>query len=241
MDTCWPTMKLLYGLSEENYSHTFSEYRSWIQLGAARGGVSNHQLYNDILGDTSMRPELITILQWEAKTIRYNNASRYTPRGQLIHKNVHLLLRFITDAGFDNALSTYAIGLHDRLCRESLEQFFRQNLYFTPGRWSKPSSDQLRGFYTRINLIAHWVNLGYVKLEDVRDNILQSLTRQPTHYRLNSLMILLKISGATFGAYVDPSVMDHCCDFLKPTNISNQEVLPELGEVSASIFTVNIS
>ena len=54
-------------------------------------------------------------------------------------------------------------------------------------------------------------------------------------------MILLKISGATFAAYVDPSVMDRCCDLLKPTNLGKQLVLIELAEVSAPILTVKIS
>jgi len=241
MDIPWPSMKLLHDLSEENYDHKFSEYRFWVQLGAAHGDVSNHQLYNDILSDTSTRPHLIGEPWWEIKTNEYSWTEERTLRGQLIHSNVHLLLRFITDAELDSALSTYAIGLHDRLCRESLERFFKQNLDYTPGGWNGPSSEQLRGFYTRVNLIAHWVNLGYVKLEDVRDRILQSLTLQPTEYRLNSLIILLKISGATFAAYVDPSVIDRCCDLLKPSNLSGKLVLIELAEVRALVLTARIS
>ena len=239
MDTPWPSAQFLDGLSEENYDRTLSEYRFWIQLGAMRGSVSNHQLYNDILSGTSMRPEFITAPWWKVKE-GYIHApgSPCTPSGQLIHSNIHLLLRFITDAELDPALSTYAIGLHDRLCRESLEQFFRQSLYFFG---KAPCSYQLSEFYTRVNLIAHWVNLGYVKLEDVRDHILQSLTRQPTDYRLNSLMILLKISGATFAAYVDPSVMDRCCDLLKPSNLDGKLVLIELAAVRAPILTVKIN
>jgi len=242
MDTPWPSVKLLYSLSEENYDHKFSEYCFWIQLGAAHGGVSNHQLYNDVLSDTSMRPDLITVPWWKAKE-EYSYwsecpAPQCMPSGRLIHSNVHLLLRFITDAELDSALSTYAIGLHDRLCRESLEKFFRQSLNYISGA---TPSDQLRGFYTRVNLIAHWVNLGYVKLEDVRDHILQSLTRQPTDYRLNSLIILLKISGATFAAYVNPSVMDRCCELLKPSNLNGKLVLIELAEVRALVLKARIS
>ena len=238
MDTSWPLFKLLHNLSIRNYDRTFSAYRSWVELGATHGGVSNHQLDNDLLNLINTNPGWIEA-PWRG--------GQNTPRGRLIYWNADLLLRFITDAELDPTLSTYASGLHDRLCRESLEKFFGQVLDYTPGGWRKPweepTTKQLCEFYTRVNLIAHWVNLGYVKLEDVRDRILRSLAFQPDVYphQLNSLMILLKISGATFAAYVDPSVMDHCCDFLKPTNISNQEVLPELGEVSASILTVNIS
>ena len=122
---------------------------------------------------------MIKIPKWTGVAIQYNNTRQGAISGQLIHSNVHLLLRFITDAEIDPALSTYAISLHDRLCHESLEQFFRQSLGFVA---PSPDSDQLREFYTRTNLIAHWVNLGYVKLEDVRDHILQSLTLQPAVY-----------------------------------------------------------
>ena len=243
MGISWPLMKLLYGLTEENYDRTFSTYRFWVELGAARGGVSNHQLYNDILGG-STASGVITIPWWDVKTLlQYNNASYATPKGQPIHNNAHLLLRFITDAELDPTLSTYAIGLHDRLCRESLEQFFRQSLDYIPGGREEPTSEQLREFYTRVNLIAHWVNLGYVKLEDIRDHILQSLTLHPTlhHHQLNSLMILLKISGATFAAHVDPSVMDRCCNLLEQNNIITKLVPFDLAEVSAPILTIEIS
>ena len=240
MDT-WPLVRLLYYLSEGNYDYMFSAYRFWINLGPAHGGVSNLQLYNDILGSVSTRHNSITAPRWGQTTIQYNNAKQVSISGQLIHQNAHLLLRFITDAELDPALSTYAIGLHDRLCRESLEQFFRQSLDYIPGGPKEPTSGQLCEFYAWVNLIAHWVNLGYVRLEDVRDHILQSLALHPYLHQLNSLMILLKISGATFAAYVDPSVMDRCCDLLKPSNLSHQLVLIELAAVRALILTVNIN
>jgi len=240
MDTSWPLMKLVYGISEKNYDRTFSAYRFWINLGTARGGVSSDQLYNDILGSITTRHDWITTPQ-----LYYDSsiASRYVARGHLIHGGARLLPRFITDAELDPALSTYANGLHDRLCRESLDQFFRQNLDYIPGGWEGPTSEQSCEFYTRVNLIAHWVNLGYVELEDVRDHILQSLAFQPTvhAHQLNSLIILLKISGATFAAYVDSSVMDHCCDLLKPNNLSKEPVLVELAEVRAPILTVKVN
>ena len=240
MDTSWPSTRLFYDLTEENYERTFSAYRFWIEIGAAHGGMSNHQPYNDILGGASTMSSLITTPQFNYSSnsiVEYSGMRQYKPTGQLIHPKVHLLLRFITDAKLDPALSTYAVGLHDRLCSESLEKFFRQTLDYVPGG---PSSEQSPEFYTRVNLIAHWINLGYVKLEDIRDRILQSLAFQPTAhpYQLNCLMILLKISGATFAAYVDPSVMDRCCDLLKPSNLSYKAVLWELAEVRAPILTI---
>jgi len=234
MDISWPLVKLLYGLSEANYGSTFSAYRFWIELGAAHGGVSNDQLYNDILSCTTTGPDLVTLgWSWGSSTGTW----RYTATGQPIHSNAHLLLRFTTDAELDPTLSTYAIGLHDRLCRELLKQFFKQSLDYISEAEATPE------FYTRVNFIAHWINLGFVSLEDVRDRILQSLTLQPTVYphQLNSLTILLKISGATFAAYVDPSVMDRCCDLLKPSNLTaDKKVLAELAEVRALMLMIKI-
>jgi hypothetical protein len=54
-------------------------------------------------------------------------------------------------------------------------------------------------------------------------------------------MILLKISGATFAAYVDPSVMDRCCDLLKQSDLRSKLVLAELAEVRVLILTIKIS
>ena len=243
MDTSWPLIKLVYDIYEGNYDRTFSAYRFWIKLGTTRGGVSNDQLYEDILGSFAKGHSRITT-PWldRHSTIQYDNVNQNVPRGHLIHSGAHLLPRFITDAELDPVLSTYAIGLHDRLCRESLDQFFRQNLDYIPGEWEEPTSEQLCEFYTRVNLIAHWVNLGHVQLEDVRNHILQSLAfHPPVHpHQLNSLMIFLRISGATFAAYVDPSVMDRCCDLLKPSNLSFKLVPFYLAEVRAPILTVKM-
>ena len=219
-------MNLLLSLSEDNYAKTFSAYRRWIELEATRiVGVTSRKLYNDVLGGT--RPEFV-------QPPYYCRGSRGPfVLGGLIHSNVQLLLRFVTDAEQDPTLSTYSVGLHEKLCRSSFDEFFSQTLRCTP----RPTEAQLMKFYTWTNLIAHWVNLGYVKLEDVRDRILQSLTTNPTvhTHQLNALLILLKISGATFAAYVDPSVMDHCCDLLKPSNLDNKLVPPELAEVRVLI------
>ena len=239
MDTSWPSNVLLCDLTEESYERTFSAYRFWIEIGATHGGISNHQLHNDILGVASTMSNLITRPCQTNPQVVYNSVLQLGITGQLILPNIHLLLRFITDVELDSALSTYAVGLHDRLCRESLEQFFRQTLDYVPGGADSWPS---REFYTRVNLIAHWVNLGYVKLEDIRDRILQSLIFQPTvhPYQLNSLMILLKISGATFAAHVDPSVIDRCCDLLKPSNLSRKLVLFDLAEVRTPILSIEM-
>jgi len=238
----------LQDLSEENYNHTFSVYRFWIGVGAAHGGIPNDQLEADILNkmqpgsmNISPRGQIRTDVLQGPNCIRRRPLSSAhglhlpnAPSAELISNQIPLLLRFITDAELDPVLSTYAIGLHDRLCRRSLEQFFSQNLDFIPnGVVVIP--DKLCKYYTTVNLVAHWVNLGRVGLEDVRDRILQSLTFQPTvhAHQSNSLAILLRISGAAFAAYVDPLVVDHCCDVLRSNNLEGPAVATRLAEVSA--------
>jgi len=251
--------KLLHDLSEENYDRTFSAYRFWIELGAAHGGVPNDKLSTDIQNNTrpdllqasyqeltsqgNTRQDWVNSLAGQLGYIDYNMppSCLHTFSGKLIHDNVPLLLRFISDAELDPVLSTYANGLHDRWCGELLQEFFWKNLYYTPGERTIYSRD-FCAFYTNVNLIAHWINLGHVQLEDVRDRILQSLTFQPTvhPHQLNSLMILLKISGATFAAYVDPSIMDRCCDLLKPSNLGSKLVATGLAEVRTPILMLKI-
>ena len=243
----------LNNISEENYDQTFSACRFWIELGAVHGDMSNDKLYNNILGST--RPGLIQASDTEMKEDNarpdwvnpyYGRYTSYTHTtkldafcGKLIHSDVHLLLRFAGDAELDPTLSAYAIGLRDRLCRNTLEGFFNQSLRYTLSGTSK-NSYRFCEFYTTVNLLAHWVNLGYVQLEDIRDRILQSLIFQSAIYphQLHSLMILLKISGATFAAYVDPSVMDRCCDLLKLINVEGKYVAVGLTKVRASILTI---
>ena len=51
----------------------------------------------------------------------------------------------------------------------------------------------------------------------IRDHILQSLISHPKLYdhQADALIILLKLAGATFAAYADPSVVDRCFELLK--------------------------
>ena len=241
--------KLLYELSEENYDRTFSAYRFCVEVGAAHGEMPTDKLYDDILNGTrpeliqatyaelaaqnSERPDWINPFAGRSISNKFKSEEARVFSGNLIHDGVHLLLRFITDAEQDQILSKYAIGLRDRLCHYSLEGLFKESL-------SCRSSDTYvdpkvhHQFYTKVNLVAHCVNLGCARLEDVRDHILQSLTFQPTvqPHQVNALMILLKISGATFAAYADPSIMDRCCDFLK-TGGHEGKVADKLAKVRA--------
>ena len=84
-------------------------------------------------------------------------------------------------------------------------------------RENYPSSSIDGSFFVEANLIAHWVNLGYVEEAAIRNHILQSLISDQKLYdhQADALIVLFKIAGATFEAYVDPSVVDRCFDLLK--------------------------
>jgi hypothetical protein len=210
--------KLVLGLSEKNYDQTLSDYRLWMGIGVTHGWIPDDQLYNDILA--SMKPELVVPSSL-----------------QLIHSTSHLLLRFITDVGHDPVLSAYVSGTHERLCHQSLKNFFTINLGFILGG-DRPILELPR-LYTDVNFLAHWANLGYLNVEDVQNHILQSLTFKSTlrTHQVNSLGVLLKIAGATFAAYVDPSVMDRCCNTLKSANLGSIWVAAGLIKVRVLIST----
>jgi hypothetical protein len=210
--------KLVLGLSEKNYDQTLSDYRLWMGIGVTHGWIPNDQLYYDILA--SMKPESVD-----------------PPSAQVIHRTSHLLLRFVTEVGNDPVLSAYVSGTHERLCHQSLKNFFTVNMGVILG--NEVSTPELRKFYTDVNFLAHWVNLGYLNVKDVKNHILQSLTFKPTLYvyQSNSLAVLLKISGAIFAANVDPSVMDRCCDALKSANLGSTWVAAGLIKVRVLIST----
>ena len=190
--------RLVSSLSEENYEKTVFDYRFWMKIGATHGWIPDDQLHNDVWGN--MRPELV-----------YPSPSTF----HLIHPTTHLLLKFIADVEPNPDSPTRA-----QLCHSSLRGFFADNsdFYFR----TQFQQDDWRRYYTNVNLLAHSVNEGYLNLEDVRDHILQSLTLQPipSFCQLQSLIVLLKIAGATFAAYVDPPVMDRCLHLLKAGNLT---------------------
>ena len=160
---------------------------------------------------------------------------------KLIHPTAHSILRFASDAESDCILAPHNSGLQRRLSTKTLQDFFSSNLTAV---WHKglqeqapkakppqptsgfgsPQSDPLQfqdstlqSFYGDTNFIAHWTNLGYVKEVDVRNHILQSLISHPKLYghQADALIILFKLAGATFEAYVDPAVVDRCFELLK--------------------------
>ena len=98
-----------------------------------------------------------------------------------------------------------------------------------------------------VNLIAHCANLGYIEEHAIRNHILQSLISHAKVYdhQVIALAILFRIAGATFGAYVDPAVVDRCFELLKnhrfqsgassvpiQVNILSEEMFKELRQYS---------
>ena len=67
------------------------------------------------------------------------------------------------------------------------------------------------------NLVAHCANLGYIEEAAIRNHILQSLISHPILriHQLVALYVLFKIAGATFAAYVDPTVVDRCFELIE--------------------------
>lgn len=204
--------KLVSNLSEENYERTISDYRFWRGIGAMHGWIPDDQLHDDIMGNMNIR--LV-----------------HPYSQQLIHRTSRLIVQFITDVEPDSVSST-----HERLCHSTLRSFFADNLDFD----SRASLEhyELARIYTNANFLAHWVNLGCLNVEDVRDHILQSLYSRPIPhaYQLNSLYVLLKIAGATFSAYVDPVVMARCLVVLESCGL-HYSGIATLAKVGILSFT----
>ena len=126
-----------------------------------------------------------------------------------IYSTARLILRFAGDAESDPILAPHSQGLRSRLCTATLQQFYSDNLEAVKCG-AEPD-------YVVINLVAHWANLGYIEESAIRNHILQSLISHPTlhDHQAYTLIILFKLAGATFEAYVDPSVINRCFELLK--------------------------
>ena len=183
-------------LSDQNYAQSLAFYHLWFDI-----GQTYHQIPSDRIFDTI----------WSNR----GSSSAINPSdGKLIHSGAHLILRFASDVESDHILAPHAIGLQSRLCARSLQEFFNTNMGAAE---SYLNSSMNNNFFAEANLIAHWTNLGYVEEAAIRNHILQSLASHQKLYdhQADALVILFKIAGATFEAYVDPSVVDRCFDLLK--------------------------
>ena len=182
------------GLSDKNYAQSLDFYHFWLGTGRTHIQVPSDQIFDAIWNN------------------RAAGSSIDSSSCQLIHSAAHLILRFASDVQSDHILSPYSAGLESRLCAGSLREFSNNNLMI-----ARYGQDAVGGFYADVNLVAHWTNLGYVEEATIRGHILQSLISHPKLYdhQADALIILLKLAGATFEAYADPSVVDRCFELLR--------------------------
>ena len=179
---------LVRNLSEENYDRSLAQYRFWLDIGAAHGHINQDQVDSDA---------------WEIQHPKYNASP--------VHPTAHLCFRFIGDME-DHLISRSASEYHRQSCASSVAWYFEQNLDLV-----KSGHGYLLGpFLTNINFIARWANLGFVEEAAIRNHILQSLISHPRLYdhQADALIVLFKLAGATFGTYVNPSVVDRCFQHL---------------------------
>ena len=187
-------------LSDENYAQSLTFYRFWLGIGQTYHQVPPDQIYNAI---------------WNNR----GTGSIDPGQGKLIHSTAHLIVRFASDAeSDDHLLAPHTSGLQSRLSTSALKEFFSSNLRIIGG------GGTVNEFYATANLIAHWVNLGYMEEAAIRNHILQSLISHPNLYdhQADALIILFKLAGATFEAYADPSVVDRCFELLKDHKYYNE-------------------
>jgi len=199
-------------LSDQNYTQSLDLYRLWFDIGQTYYHIPRDKIFNTI---------------WSH---RATNSTINLSNGKLINSAANLILRFASDAESDPILAPHSSGLQSRLCAASLREFFRNNLREAQGG-ARPHE-----IYEDANLIAHWVNLGYVKETSIRNHILQSLISHPTlhDHQVYLLIILFKLAGATFEAYADPSVVDRCFELLKKRRLDELKFdgyHPERGEL----------
>jgi len=203
-------------LSDQNYEESFSFYRFWFDTGVAYGQISPHPIFYTI---------------WNRKS-----TGSIDPRsGKLIHPTAHSILRFVTDAESDQIFAPHVSGLRSRLCTSTLQEFFNTNLEGVRGREGNMTWSGETNFYTGVNLVALWANVGCVEEAVIRNRILQSLISHPKLYdhQADALIILFKLAGATFEVYADPSVVDRCFERLKG-HYGHDTVKGKLVQVCAS-------
>ena len=191
-------------LSDDNYAHSLTFCRLWFDIGQTHDQSPYDRIFDAIL------------------TNRGTDSSMIDPgQGKLIHSTAHLIIRFASDIESDHLLSPHNSRLQSRLCARTLREFFDGNAGACSGNriGSNICADA--------NLIAHWANLGYVEEAVIRNHILQSLISHPRLYdhQADALIILFKLAGATFQAYVDPSVIDRCFELLKDHKYHNQDLI----------------
>ena len=185
-------------LSDKNYEQSLTFCCFWIDIG---------RTYREIPLD-----QIVQIIS----NNRVGVSFRSYGGSQLIHPTAHLIPRLANDVESDHNLAPYSSGLQSHLSRGFLQGFFDKNLEIVDYKL-RGYDNRADGFYADANLIAHSANLGYVEEATIRNHILQSLISHPKLYdhQAEALMIMFKLAGATFAAYVDPSVVHRCFDLFK--------------------------
>jgi len=181
-------------LSDKNYERSLALFRLWLEIGRAYSPTPPDLLFNAI----------------------WNNRTNMNWPGSLIHPAAHLIIRIARDAESDRALAPHASGLQSLLCTESLRKFFDDNMALVCQEENGCGRYPFIDFMADANLVAYWVNLGYVEEAAIRNHILQSLISHEVLYghQAYALIILFKLAGATFAAHADPSVVDRCFDLI---------------------------
>ena len=193
-----PLGSVISTLSDQSYEKSFAYFRLWFEIG---------QTYSEIASDLVF------------DTIFANRATgTLDPNG--IYPAARLVLRLVNDVESDPILAPHHTGLRSRFCARILREFFNNDLWGVHSGSSSISSS----FYMDANLIAHCANLGYIEEHTIRNHILQSLiSHTKVHdYHIIALTVLFKIAGATFGAYVDPAVVDRCFELLRNHQFSHE-------------------
>ena len=196
-------------LSDQRYEQSFAYFRFWFGI-----GQTYSQIPPDLIFDTI-----------------YGNRTTGHSHNNSIYPTAHLVLRFVSDAESDPILAPHSTGLRSRFCTRVLQEFFDSDLRTLYGYYGRPYDS----YYMDVNIVAHCANLGYLEEDTIRSHILQSLI---SHHKLHdhqadALIILFKIAGATFGAYVDPAVVDRCFVLLKNHQSRHNLTTGPLIEVSA--------
>ena len=183
--------KLVGNISEQNYDETLAQYCFWLDLGTAHGHIHKDQVDSD------------------AWRIAWSNPS-VNDGIQLVHPTLGLFFQFIGDME-DKIESQCASDYHKKRCTEVVAECLEQNLGIVESGWHAGT------FLTKINLIARWANFGYVEEAVIRNHILQSLSSHPKlhKHQADALIILFRLAGATFNAYVEPSTFERCFQLLQ--------------------------
>jgi hypothetical protein len=207
-----PLGSAIGSLSDKTYEQSLAYFRFWFGIVQTHSQIPSDLIFNTIFG--------------------YRAAAPLHPN--CIHPAAHLILRLTGDAESDSLLAPHSTGLRSRFCAGILREFFDNDLFVVyngQGDWNPSPPDS---FYADANLIAHCANLGYIEEDTIRNHIIQSLISHSKLYdhQVAALAILFKIAGATFGAYVDPVVVDRCFEVLKNYPLK-QNARVALRQVSA--------